>query len=128
MARKIIPQEFSAGNGTGNRTRNYLDGPKNNSPIIFGRRVIVLTTTVVARAIRNAIHANRFPRIIRNCDPYFYIKNLLMPLFLMGCFPGDFQERKRPIKEEKRPLRRGNAPLTLMGSFRALRHAGKRPL
>ena len=27
------------------------------------------------------------------------IKNLLMPLFLRkGCFPGDFQEGKRPIK------------------------------
>ena len=25
-------------------------------------------------------------------------KNLLMPLFLMGCFPGNFQEGKRPIK------------------------------
>ena len=47
MARKIIPQEFSASNGTGNKTRNYLDGPKNNSPIIFGRRVIVLTPTVI---------------------------------------------------------------------------------
>ena len=26
------------------------------------------------------------------------IKNLLMPHFLMGCVPGDFQEGKRPIK------------------------------
>ena len=25
-------------------------------------------------------------------------KNLLMPLFFMGCFPGDFREGKRPIK------------------------------
>ena len=25
-------------------------------------------------------------------------KNLLMRLFLMGCFPGDFREGKRPIK------------------------------
>ena len=25
-------------------------------------------------------------------------KNLLMPLFLMGYFPGDFQEGKRPVK------------------------------
>ena len=25
-------------------------------------------------------------------------KNLLMPLFLMGCFPGDLKEGKRPIK------------------------------
>ena len=27
---------------------------------------------LVARAIRNAIRANRFARIIRNCNPYFY--------------------------------------------------------
>ena len=26
------------------------------------------------------------------------LKNLLMPLFLMGCFPGDFQEGKRLMK------------------------------
>ena len=26
------------------------------------------------------------------------LKNLLMPFFLMGCFPGDFQEGKRPIE------------------------------
>ena len=31
----------------------------------------------------------------------FYFKNLLMPLFLMGCFPVDLQERKRPIKAFK---------------------------
>ena len=29
---------------------------------------------------------------------FSYLKALLMGLFLMGCFPGDFQERKRPIK------------------------------
>ena len=59
-----------------------------------------------------------------------------MPLFLMGCFPGDFQEGKRPIKAfgkrpmkvGKRPIKEGNAPLTLMGSFRAPRQGGKRPL
>ena len=28
--------------------------------------------SLVARAIRNAIRANRFARIIRNCHPYFY--------------------------------------------------------
>ena len=28
--------------------------------------------TLVARAIRNAIRANRFARIIRSRDPYFY--------------------------------------------------------
>ena len=47
-------------------------------------------------------------------------KNLLMPLFLMGCFPVDFQEAKRPlrtksvkrpIKVGKRPIKKGNSPL-----------------
>ena len=28
------------------------------------------------------------------------IKNLLMPLFFMGCFPGDFGEGKRPMKTQ----------------------------
>ena len=31
--------------------------------------------------------------------PAVPLKNLLMPLFLMGCFPRDFQEGKQPIKE-----------------------------
>ena len=30
--------------------------------------------------------------------PLTYLKNLLMPLFFMGCFPVDFQEGKRPPK------------------------------
>ena len=67
------------------------------------------------------------------------IKNLLMPLFLMGCFPVDFQEgkrpletksRKRPIKVGKRPIKKGKRPIKamvlvgssvgcLMGCFRA---------
>ena len=59
-----------------------------------------------------------------------------MPLFLMGCFLGDFQEGdgplrhsgKQPIKEGKRPIKEGNAPLTLMGSFQAPHHGEKRPL
>ena len=32
----------------------------------------LLVGILVARAIRNAIRANRFPRIIRNWNPYFY--------------------------------------------------------
>ena len=32
----------------------------------------ILVQTLVARAIRNAIRANRFARIIRNRNPYFY--------------------------------------------------------
>ena len=66
-------------------------------------------------------------------------KNLLMPLFLMGCFPVDFQEVKRPfrtksmkhpIKIGKRPINEGKRPIKakvlvgvsvgcLMGCFRA---------
>ena len=66
-------------------------------------------------------------------------KNLLMPLFLMGCFPLDFHEvkrplrtksgkrpieaRKRPIKEAKRPIKAmvlvGISVGCLMGCFRA---------
>ena len=68
-------------------------------------------------------------------------KNLLMPLFLMGCFPVDFQEVKRPlrtksaqrpIKAGKRPINEGKRPIKamvlvgmsvgcLMGCFRASR-------
>ena len=66
-------------------------------------------------------------------------KNLLMPLFLMGCFLVDFQEvkrplrtksGKRPIKVGKRPIKEGKRPIKamvlvgisvgcLMGCFRA---------
>ena len=66
-------------------------------------------------------------------------KNLLMPLFLMGCFPVDFQEAKRPlrtksvkrtIKVGKQPINEGKRPIKakvlvgvsvgcLMGCFRA---------
>ena len=62
-----------------------------------------------------------------------------MPLFLMGCFPVEFQEAKRPlrtksvkrpIKEGKRPINEGKRPIKamvlvgisvgrLMGCFRA---------
>ena len=66
-------------------------------------------------------------------------KNLLTPLFLMGCFTVDFQEVKRPlraksvkcpIKVGKRPINEGKRPIKavvlvgiaagcLMGCFRA---------
>ena len=41
------------------------------------------------------------------------IKNLLMPLFLMGCFPVDFQEVKRPLRTKlaKRPIKVGKRPI-----------------
>ena len=47
-------------------------------------------------------------------------KNLLMPLFLMGCFPVDFQEVKRPLrtKSVKRPIKVGKRPI----------NKGKRPI
>ena len=48
------------------------------------------------------------------------VKNLLMPLFLMGCFPVDFQEVKRPLRTEsvKRPIKVGKRPI----------NEGKRPI
>ena len=63
--------------------------------------------------------------------PLPIIKNLLMPLFLMGCFPVDFQDvKRRPIKVGKRPINEGKRPIkakvlvgvsvgSLMGCFRA---------
>ena len=42
------------------------------------------------------ISKNFSPKFPWPCTGNF--KNLLMPLFLMGCFPVDFQEGKRPIK------------------------------
>ena len=51
------------------------------------------------------------------------IKNLLMPLFLMGCVPVDVQEvkrpprtksAKRPIKVGKRPIKEGKRPIKAM--------------
>ena len=49
-----------------------------------------------------------------------FFKNLLMPLFLMGCFPVDFQEVKRPLgtKSVKRPIKVGKQPI----------NEGKRPI
>ena len=49
-----------------------------------------------------------------------FTKNLLMPLFLMGCFPVDFQEVKRPLgmKSGKRPIKVGKRPI----------EEGKRPI
>ena len=47
-------------------------------------------------------------------------KNLLMPLFLMGCFTVDFQEVKRPLRAKtvKRPIKVGKRPI----------NEGKRPI
>ena len=65
--------------------------------------------------------------VMRHCvvlSPKF--KNLLMPLLFMGCFPGDFQEgkrpiirhlRKRPIKVGKRPIKEGKRPINANGLF-----------
>ena len=48
------------------------------------------------------------------------LKNLLIPLFLMGCFPVDFQEVKQPLgtKSAKRPIKVGKRPI----------NEGKRPI
>ena len=65
-----------------------------------------------------------FVSVATPADP---LKNLLMPLFLMGCFPVDFQEEKRllrtksvkrPIKVGKRPINEGKRPI----------NEGKRPI
>ena len=49
-----------------------------------------------------------------------FFKDLLMPLFFMGCFPMDFQEVKRPLrtKSVKRPIKVGKRPI----------NEGKRPI
>ena len=62
--------------------------------------------------------------------PFLKIKNLSMPRFFMGCFPGRFSRVKTTHYgiRGNGPLGRGNGPLTLMGSFQAPRHGGKRPL
>ena len=56
------------------------------------------------------------PNTVRN----EMIKNLLMPLFLLGCFPMDSQEAKRPLrtKSVKHPIKVGQRPI----------NEGKRPI
>ena len=60
------------------------------------------------------------PEIIAILIPKTIFRNLLMPLFLMGCFPVDFQEVKRPLrtKSVKRPIKVGKQPI----------NEGKRPI
>ena len=84
-----------------------------------------------------------FSRLIRDINgekkKLVIVKNLLMPLFLVGCFPRDFQEVKRllrtksvkrSIKVGKRPINKGKRPIKakvlvgvsvgcLIGPFRA---------
>ena len=63
-------------------------------------------------------HSDTQPVPAFHCIRLF--KNLLMPLFLMGCFPVDFQEGKRPLrtKSGKRPIKVGKRPI----------NEGKRPI
>ena len=70
----------------------------------------------VARSI--SVEELRWPGDSQKKNLFF--KNLLMPLFLMGCFPVDFQEVKRPLrtKSVKRPIKVGKQPL----------NEGKRPI
>ena len=60
----------------------------------------------------------RWPRAVAHFQTKF--KNLLMPLFLMGCFPVDFRGGKRPLrtKSGKRPIKVGKRPI----------NEGKRPI
>ena len=63
----------------------------------------------------------RRSRLTKSCArPQGFFKNLLMPLFLMCCFPVDFQEVKRPLttKSVKRPIKVGKRPI----------NEGKRPI
>ena len=74
-------------------------------------------------AARNRKSLATFHRTLKSLlclVPEIAIKNLLMPLFLMGCFPEDFQEVKRPLttKSVKRPIKVGKRPI----------NEGKRPI
>ena len=66
---------------------------------------------------RNLQGGNVNPCIVRDAAS---VKSLLMPLFLMGCFPVDFQDVKRPLRTEsvKRPIKVGKRPI----------NDGKRPI
>ena len=67
--------------------------------------------------------------VLQNGHPFGVLrasfKNLSMGLFLMGCFPRDFQEGKRPtrhsgqrpIKVGKRPIEEGKRPMKANGLF-----------
>ena len=58
--------------------------------------------------------------IVHFCGPFdpFLIKNLLMPLFLMGCFPRDFEEGNGPLRPSaKRPIKEGKRPINANGQF-----------
>ena len=64
-------------------------------------------------------------KFLRDPCLLLFFKNLLMPLFLLGCFPGDFQEGKRPIKAfweaahsgRKRPIKERKRPISASGQF-----------
>ena len=51
------------------------------------------------------------------------LKNLLMPLFFMGCFPGDFHDEngtlkysgQRPIEVTRRPIKEGKGLIEANG-------------
>ena len=60
------------------------------------------------------------PNLLEVASSFDHFKNLLMPLFLMGCFPVDFQDVKRPLrtKSVKRPIKVGKRPI----------NEGKRPI
>ena len=65
-----------------------------------------------------------------------HIKNLSMPLFLMGCLWGIFKREngplrhvgKRPIKVGKRPIKEGKRPMNADGQFSGTAAWWKRPL
>ena len=51
MGRKLIPQELLTANGTGKYYLNLPEISQKSSPMIFGRRVIVLTPMVIHKPL-----------------------------------------------------------------------------
>ena len=83
------------------------------------KRVVLADVPLHQRQEREREYIRMFPAP-QNWNEGTFLKNLLMPLFLMGCFPVDFQEVKRPLttKSVKRPIKVGKRPI----------NEGKRPI
>ena len=60
-----------------------------------------------------ALHERHVWKTLKQASVLEVLKNLFMPLFLMGCFPVDFQEVKRPLrtKSVKSPTKVGKRPI-----------------
>ena len=60
------------------RSKGGLPGPRRGFSVPSGSLSPRTAASLVARAIRNVIRANRFARIIRNWNPYLYNANRLI--------------------------------------------------